>query len=190
MKRFIFLVAFLLSSIYGWSQSPWNVDFRPTLSFSTSNFDGRELRPGFGADLKLMYRIMPHLKAVGGWGFQSFDSKMEEDTGQIELRENSFFFGFELRLPINTESLSYLLYAGGVAGQINFEDRISGLDTRSDYQLGWELGGGVEYHLDERWSFKPQLRYRLLPGTFESGNVAFEESLRYLAFSVSISYQL
>jgi opacity protein-like surface antigen len=83
-----------------------------------------------------------------------------------------------------------MLYAGGVAGQISVEDRVSGLDTRSDYQLGWELGGGAEYDLDERWSLKPQLRYRLLPGSFESGNVSFEESLRYLAISVSISYQL
>ena len=133
---------------------------------------------------------MPHLKAVGGWGFQSFDSKVDESSDQIELRENSFLFGFELRLPYGGERLSYLIYAGGIAGQLSIENKVLALDTRSDYQLGWELGLGAQYQLDENWALKPQLRYRELTGSFALGANTFEEALRYLSLSISVSYAL
>lgn len=191
MKRYQIIVVCLLCTTVGWTQSPWNIDFRPSLSFPTSKFEGNELRPGFGADLKVMYRVMPHLKMVGGWGFQSFDSKESEDTtGQTEIRESAFVFGFELRLPVSDNSLQYFLYAGGLTGQIALENLAINLDTRSDYDIGWEVGVGIQYYVDSNWSFKPQLRYKELPGTFTVAGSSFSSALNYLSVSISISYRI
>jgi opacity protein-like surface antigen len=168
------------------AQSRFSAEFRPGFNFPVSDLDEENLGLGFGFEVKAAYKIMPHLKGYGGWGWNSFKTDSKQMNDELELTENSFTFGLELRLPVTDPPITYFIYGGGVWGQLKIEDMGNTINASSDYGLGWQLGGGVEFTLTDYWSLKPDVRYRSLSREFMIMNIPSEVDMNYFAVGLGI----
>ncbi|MCW5518615.1 porin family protein [Aureitalea sp. L0-47] len=168
------------------AQSRFSAEFRPGFNIPTSDLNEENLGLGFGFEVKAAYKMMPHLKAYGGWGWNSFKTDAKDMNDELELTENSFTFGFELQLPVTDPPVTYFLYGGGLLGQLKIEDMSNTINASSDYGLGWQLGGGVEFVLTDYWSLKPDVRYRSLSREFMIMNIPSEVDMNYFAVGLGV----
>ena len=168
------------------AQSKFSAEFRPGFNIPTVDLSGEDLGLGFGFEVKTAYKVMPHLKAFGGWGWNSFKTDSEDMNDELELTESSFTFGTELRLPVSDPPLTYFVYGGGVLGQLKIEDMSNTINESSDYGLGWQLGGGVEFTLTDYWSLKPDIRYRSLSRELIIMNIPVEVDINYFAVGLGV----
>ncbi len=92
-----------------------------------------------------------------------------------------------------------LIYATGGAAFGNFRNQyVSGLgaDTLWNTRVGWTVGGGVEYALDNNWSLRAEYRYTDYPGFTEfaanslGANVYKHETDNRVQLGVSYKFDL
>jgi opacity protein-like surface antigen len=181
-----FIAIFLLMMHTMNAQGMWSGEFRPGFNIPVSDLGEEDLALGFGFEAKIAYKLMPHLKVYGGWGWNAFETDTQDVNNMVDLDETSFTFGFDLRLPVTDPPVTYFVYAGGVLGQIKLEDIKNTFNERSDYGLGWQLGGGVEFALNDHWSLKPDVRYRSLSREIQVDEVMLEVDLQYFAVGLGI----
>ena len=186
LKLLLVCLTFFTTEMISVAQSRFSAEFRPGFNIPTAELGEEELGLGFGFEVKTAYRIMPHLKAYGGWGWNSFKTDSEEMIDDLELTESSFTFGFELQLPVADPPVTYFVYGGGVLGQLKIEDMGNTINTSSEYGLGWQLGGGVEFKLTDYWSLKPDARYRSLSRDFMIATIPLEVDMNYFAVGLGV----
>jgi outer membrane immunogenic protein len=92
-----------------------------------------------------------------------------------------------------------LIYATGGAAFGNFRNQYAAgpaLDTLWNTRVGWTVGGGVEYALDNNWSLRAEYRYTDYPGfnefapTTVGGNVYKHETDNKVQLGVSYKFDL
>jgi opacity protein-like surface antigen len=191
MKTAVLLNIFLLALIVfpvsaGYAQGRWSGEFRPGFNIPVNDLGEDKLGLGFGFEAKVAYKMMPHLKVYGGWGWNAFVTDTQKVSDRVDLDETSFTFGFDLRLPVTNPPVTYFVYGGAVLGRIKIEDNLNTFNESSNYGFGWQLGGGVEIALNDSWSLKPDVRYRSLSREIGVSNVALDVDLQYFAIGIGI----
>ena len=54
------------------AQDKWSLELRPGINYATKDISDADLGLGFGAELTIAYRFMPHLAAYAGWSYNNF----------------------------------------------------------------------------------------------------------------------
>jgi hypothetical protein len=71
-RTILLTMLFISFSLFGQSEDRWSFEFRSGASYSTKDLGDAELGAGFGFEGTFAYRLMPHLSAYAGWGWNQF----------------------------------------------------------------------------------------------------------------------
>lgn len=184
----ILLVALIFNTSF--AQDKWSVELRPGVNFATTDLADAELQTGFGAELSLGYKFMPHLGAYIGWGWNQFKSENSNfvGTGDTDFEETGYTFGLQFVKQFSEDSkLSYLLRAGGIYNHIEVENSAGDITGDSGHGLGWELGAGINANLGRGWNLRPQIGYRALSRDIKIATTTTNVDLNYIAIGIGIA---
>jgi outer membrane protein W len=191
MKKLLFTIAALtLLTVFNQSraQNKWSLEFRPGVNYATQDIADANLELGFGTELTIAYRFMPHLAAYAGWSYNNFAVDQSFAGPGASFEETGYTFGLQFIHPIGKSSLSYLVRAGGTYNHIEIENNDGDIIIDSGDGLGWQAEAGLVIPLSEKFSLSPSVRYRSLNRDIEINNVSTSVDLNYLSVGVGLSW--
>lgn len=191
MKKLLLSIVFitqfvLLNQTY--AQNKWSLEFRPAVDYATEDIADADLGLGFGAELTIAYRFMPHVSAYAGWGYNNFAVDQSFAGADASFEETGYTFGFQFIHPIAESDISYLLRFGGIYNHIEIENNDADIIIDSGHGLGWLAEAGLSISLSQSYQLLPSLRYRSLTRNIEVNNQSTSVSLNYLSVGVGLSY--
>lgn len=181
------VVALLITSTAS-AENRWSVEARGGAAFATEKLGDTDLGTGIGFEGSASYRFMPHLAGYVGWSWLHFTTDESSWGDEMDVEETGYLFGLAFIHPIAEGPLSYLVRVGGTYNHIEVEDDEGEIVADSDHGLGWEVGLGLVYDLNNGWRISPAVRYRALSRDMEAGNTTSSVDLNYIAADVGISY--
>ena len=191
MKRsLITIFALVLLSVFSqsYAQDKWGLEFRPCFDYATQDILDADLGLGFGAELTIAYRFMPHLAAYAGWSYNNFAVDQSFAGPDASFEETGYTFGFQFIHPIGESTLSYLVRVGGTYNHIEIENNEGDIIIDSGHGLGWQAEAGLVISLSKRFSLLPSVRYRSLNRDIEIENENTSVHLNYLSVGVGLSW--
>lgn len=169
------------------AQSRLGWELRTGVDFATQELGDADLNTGFGFDGILTYRFMPHTSIFGGWGWHHFSSDNSFAGSNVDFEETGYTFGLEFLHPLGDTRLDYYLRGGGIYNHIETESSNGDITADSGHGLGWQVEGGLAFHLGNRWLLKPGIRYRSLSRDINIGSTTTETDLTTFNMSIGIS---
>ena len=172
------------------AQDKWSLEFRPGINYATQNIADADLGLGFGAELTIAYRFMPHLAAYAGWSYNNFAADQSFAGADASFEETGYTFGFQFIHPIGESDIKYLVRAGGIYNHIEVENTEGNIISDSKHGLGWQAEAGLVIQLSDKFSLLPSVRYHLLNRDIEINNVSTSVDLNYVSVGVGLSLSL
>ena len=191
MKKLLFtIVALTLLTVFNQSiaQDKWSLELRPGVNYATQDIADANLELGFGTELTIAYRFMPHLAAYAGWSYNNFAVDQSFAGTDASFEETGYTFGLQFIHPIGESGLSYLVRAGGTYNHIEIENNDGDIIIDSGHGLGWQAEAGLVIPLSERFSLLPSVSYRSLNRDIKIENVSTSVDLNYLSVGVGLSW--
>lgn len=189
-KLLLTIVALTLLTVFNQSraQDKWSLELRPGVNYATQDIADANLELGFGTELTIAYRFMPHLAAYAGWSYNNFAVDQSFAGADASFEETGYSFGFQFIHPIGESTLSYLVRVGGTYNHIEIENNDGDIIIDSGHGLGWQAEAGLVIPLNERFSLLPSVRYRSLNRDIKIANVSTSVDLNYLSVGVGLSW--
>lgn len=189
-KLFLIVVALIIFLVFSQSfaQDKWSLELRPGVNYATQDISDADLGLGFGGELTIGYRFMPHLAAYAGWSYNNFAVDQSFAGPDASFEETGYTFGLQFIHPIRETNISYLLRAGGAYNHIEIENNAGDIIIDSGHGLGWQAEAGLVIPLGERFSLLPSVRYRSLNRDIKIENVNTSVDLNYLSVGVGLSW--
>jgi len=191
MKKLLLSTAVLIMFLHfnqTIAQDKWSLEFRPGVNYATQDIADADLGLGFGTELTIAYRFMPHLAAYAGWSYNNFAVDQSFAGPDASFKETGYTFGLQFIHPIGESGLSYLVRAGGTYNHIEIENNDGDITIDSGHGLGWQAEAGLVISLSERFSLLPSVRYRSLNRDIEIENVSTPLDLNYLSVGFGLSW--
>jgi opacity protein-like surface antigen len=180
--------AIILLSNHSIAQDKWNLELRPGLNYATKDISDADLGVGFGSELTIAYRFMPHLAAYAGWSYNNFAVNQSFAGADASFEETGYTFGLQFIHPIGESDIKYLVRAGGTYNHIEIENNDGDITIDSGHGLGWQAEAGLSIPLSEKFSLLPSIRYRSLSRDIEIENVNTSVQLNYFSVGVGLSW--
>jgi hypothetical protein len=178
----------VLLSNHSIAQDKWNLELRPGFNYATKDISDADLGVGFGSELTIAYRFMPHLAAYAGWSYNNFAVDQSFAGADASFEETGYTFGLQFIHPIGESNISYLVRAGGTYNHIEIENNDGDITIDSGHGLGWQAEAGLVIPLSEKFSLLPSLRYRSLSRDIDIENVSTPVQLSYFSVGVGLSW--
>lgn len=191
MKKLLLSTAALIMLLLGnqtIAQNKWSLELRPGVDYATQDIADADLGLGFGAELTIAYRFMPHLTAYAGWSYNNFAVDQSFAGPDASFEETGYTFGFQFIHPIGESDIKCLVRAGGIYNHIEIENNSGDIVIDSGHGLGWQAEAGLVIPLSENFSLLPSLRYRSLNRDIEIENIITSVDLNYLSVGVGLSW--
>jgi outer membrane protein W len=191
MKKLLLTIAALTLLVFfnqSYAQDKWSLEFRPGIDYATKDIADADLELGFGAELTIAYRFMPHLAAYAGWSYNNFAVDQSFAGPDASFEETGYTFGFQFIHPIGESTLSYLVRVGGTYNHIEIENNAGDITIDSGHGLGWQAEAGLVIPLSEKFTLLPSVRYRSLNREIDINNVSTSVDLNYLSVGVGLSW--
>jgi outer membrane protein W len=170
------------------AQNKWSLEFRPGVDYATKDISDADLSVGFGAELTIAYRFMPHLAAYAGWSYNNFAVDQSFAGPNASFEETGYTFGLQFIHPIGKSDISYLVRAGGTYNHIEIENNDGDITIDSGHGLGWQAEAGLSIPLSEKFFLLPSVRYRSLSRDIEIENESTSVQLNYFSVGVGLSW--
>lgn len=191
MKRLLLTIAALtLFAVFNqsYSQDKWSLELRPGVNYATQDISDADLEFGFGGELNIAYRFMPHLAAYAGWSYNNFAVDQSFAGSDASFEETGYTFGLQFIHPIGESDIKYLFRAGGTYNHIEIENNDGDITIDSGHGLGWQAEAGLVIPLSDKFSLLPGIRYRSLNRDIDINNVNTSVDLNYLSVGVGLSW--
>ena len=170
------------------AQDKWSLELRPGANYATKDISDADLGLGFGAELTVAYRFMPHLAAYAGWSYNNFAVDQSFAGSDASFEETGYTFGFQFIHPMGKSSLSYLVKAGGTYNHIEIENNEGDITIDSGHGLGWQAEAGLVIALSENFSLLPSVRYHSLDREIDINNTSTNVDLNYVSFGIGLAW--
>ncbi|NJR76063.1 MAG: opacity protein, partial [Scytonema sp. CRU_2_7] len=108
-----------------------------------------DLKTGFGGELVLAYRFMPHLGAYAGWGWNKFNAKQSFMGADTDFEETGYVLGLQFIHPIGESKFSYVLRGGAIYKHIESENAEGKIMADTGHGWGWQGDIGLSIGLGE-----------------------------------------
>jgi len=189
-KLLLTIIALTLLTLFNQSraQDKWSLELRPGVNYATQDILDADLKMGFGAELTIAYRFMPHLAAYAGWSYNNFAVDQSFAGSDASFEETGYTFGFQFIHPIGESTLCYLVRVGGTYNHIEIENNDGEIIIDSGHGLGWQAEAGLVITLSEKFSLLPSVRYRSLNRDIKIENENTSVNLNYLSAGVGITW--
>lgn len=185
----VFIV--LLLTVYtAGAQKKWCVELRSGVNFPAKELGDANLKTGFGFEGNITYRIMPHLAAYAGWGWNKFSANQSFVGNNVDFDETGYSFGLAYFIPIKNSVVNYMIRGGGIYNHIETENSSGKIINDTGHQLGWRLGTGVTIPLtnNNKLFLIPEVSYRSLASEIKTGNETTSVNLRYVSAGIGLTY--
>lgn len=170
------------------AQDKWSLEFRPGVNYATQDIADADLGLGFGGELTIAYRFMPHLAAYAGWSYNNFAVDQSFAGSDANFEETGYTFGFQFIHPIGESSIKYLARIGGTYNHIEIENNDGDIIIDSGHGLGWQAEAGLVIPLSDKFSLLSSVRYRSLNRNIDINDVSTSVNLNYLSVGVGLSW--
>ncbi len=151
----------------------------PVGNFAEEGVNTGSAQGGFSVGGRILLSPTPMVGLYGGYSFNRFNIDEEAAFGTTAVEgkydEHGASAGVRLALPVPALSP----YVQGGATYRKLERNVDGgslgrVEEESDYELGFEVGAGLELPLGQRISVTPEVTYtRYNPGNNENSRVEF-----------------
>lgn len=181
----VFSLLFVSSPLF--AQSRVTAEVRGGVNVAVDEFAGVDLKIGSGLEMGIGVRIAPDLSVYGAWDWQNRRAKARLFGANADVEDTGYAFGFRYAAPASSRAKPWLR-AGGLYTHVEIEDEDEG-DLLADSKPTWgfEVGGGLDVVLNDRWSLTPGVRYRRFEPTVRFGGVDLSSTLSYFAVDVGIA---
>jgi opacity protein-like surface antigen len=143
---------------------PFAVEGRGGLAFPTTEGIKNDYDVGYELGATAKFSLLPMLRIYGGYQYTEFAWKDETDDLKVRLKDAGFRAGGELGLPIGMATGFSPYVLGGVTyNRVSTGTSVFGEDDtpgKSDRELGYEVGAGLDFRMSSLLSLRPEVRYR------------------------------
>ncbi len=185
---FIFFVALLFATNFAIAQNKFSITFRPGLNFPIKDLGNANLKTGFGFEGTVGYKVLPHLNAYVGWGWNHFKADESFAGPDMDYEETGYSLGLHFIHPIENSKLSYMIGAGAIYNHIEIENSNGDLIADSGHGWGWRGEAGLDVPIANRLHLIPAIRYQSLTRDFTIGDGSTNADLNYVSFGVGVSW--
>lgn len=169
------------------AQSPFTLQMRGGAAFPTADLGESALNTGAGFEFGLEYRLQPHLGVYLGWDWHRFTTDEAFAGSDFDVEDTGYAFGAQFTHPLMT-SIGYWARFGGIYNHIELEDDRGDIAADSGHELGWEVGGGLNIPLGERFALTPGVRYRTFSTTLDVNDATVPVDLSWVAAEVGVRW--
>jgi len=173
-----------LSSVETSKTKRWGFEFNLGGSHATRNLAGTSLNTGMGFEGLFSYRFLPHTAIYAGWGWNKFSADQSFAGSHMDFEETGYVYGVQFKHPVENTSLSYYFRAGGLYNHIELEDKSGNIIGDTGHGTGWQIAGGIELALNDRWHFTPGFKYNSLSRDVEIKGSTYSLNHDYLSLRV------
>jgi opacity protein-like surface antigen len=153
---------------------------------AVDEFAAVDLETGAGLEMGIGVRVATDVFVYGAWDWQNRAAKTLLFGAMADVEDTGYAFGLRYVAPISNRAKPWVR-AGGLFNHIEIEDEEAGdLFADSEHTLGFEVGGGLDVALSDRWSLTPGVRYRRFEPNVRFGGVEYPTTLSYVAFDVGV----
>lgn len=170
------------------AQIPLTLELRGGAAVPTEDLGAAELKTGGGFGFTAAYAFMPHMLFYGGWDWQRLNTKGRIAGADAHVEATGYAFGLGFQHPLFS-SVGGWLRSGGIYNHIELEKKNGDLIGDSDFEFGWEAGGGLVIPVSERFALMPGARYRTFTADLEMGAGPVEVDLSYVTIDLGIVYR-
>lgn len=150
-------------------------------SFPLTELNNTKLNTGFGFEGIFHYRFIKHTGVYVGWGWNRMAADHSFAGDDICFEETGYIFGLQFMHPIADSRFSYYFRAGGLYNHIETENTDGEIINDSKHGLGYQLGGGVNYSLSNKWSLNMGVKYNSLNRDSEFKDTTESLDYKYLS---------
>jgi len=183
-----FLISFTFISLSASAQNKWSFTFRPGVNFVTKDLGDVKLKTGFGFEGTIAYKLMPHLAAYTGWGWNRFTSSQSFAGANMDFEETGYTLGLQFIHPVASSKINVVIGAGGIYNHIEAENAKGDIISDSGHGWGWQMEAGVAVPLGKRLNFIPTLRYRSLSRDIKVEGSSTAVDLNYVSVGAGLSW--
>jgi len=173
-----------LSSVETSKTKRWGFEFNLGVSHATRSLAGTNLKTGMGFEGIFSYRFLPHTGVYGGWGWNKFSADQSFDGSHMDFEETGYVYGVQFNHPIENSSISYYLRVGGLYNHIEMENKSGDIIGDTGHGTGWQIAGGIELALTDKWNFTPGFKYNSLSRDVEINGSTYSLKHDYLSLRV------
>ena len=184
MRRHLVLLALLVPA---GAHAQASLEVRGGAAFPTTDLGPAGLNTGGGFEVTAGYRFLPHLGVYGGWDWMRTSTDGLLLGSDYDVEDTGYAFGLAFRHPL-LRSFGGWLRGGGIYNHVELEDDEGDVVADSGHELGWEVGGGLQIPLGERFALTPGVRYRSFSGTLDVDDAVFDFDRSYLAVEVGLQW--
>jgi opacity protein-like surface antigen len=157
------------------------------VNVAVDEFAAVDLKTGAGFEMGLGVRVAPDLFVYGAWDWQNRAAKAQLFGTTADVEDTGYAFGLRYVVPVSSRAKAWVR-AGGLLNHVEIEDEAAGdLIADSKHTFGFEVGGGLDLTLNDRWSLTPGVRYRRFEPNVRFGGTESSSTLAYVAFDVGIA---
>ncbi len=182
----VLTILMFCNQTYG--QDMWALELRPGINYAVNNISDADPGLGFGAELAIAYKLMPHLAAYAGWSYNNFAVEQSFAGTDASFEETGYTFGFQFIHPIGDSDIKYLIRTGGTYNHIEIENNYGDIIIDSGHGLGWQAEVGLVIPLSDIFSLLPSVRYRSLNREIEINSVSTNVNLTYISAGIGLSW--
>ena len=158
-------------------------------SMATYELGGANLNTGGGFEALFHYRIKRNIGTYAGWGWNHFSADQSFAGENMDFEETGYIFGLQYNAPLSFIPFNYYLRAGGLYNHIEIENSKGDIVEDSGHGLGWQVAGGLQMPLSNKWILQPGFKFNALSRQLKTdasyGNKQLD--LNYLTFRIGFA---
>lgn len=165
------------------NQNRFGFEFTGGGSLPLCRIDNASLKTGFGFEGLFHYNFFSRFGVYAGWGWNRFTPYSASD---FCYEETGYVLGLNFTIMGKDPGISYFVRAGGLFNHVETEDANGFIITDTGHGPGFQVAGGVDMTLGNKWSFTPGIKFNSLTG--EVVNEGLSKPIIYRYISARIGF--
>ncbi len=189
-KLFIaFAILILTNTFYQtMAQDKCSLELRPGVNYAVKDISDADLELGFGGELTIAYKFMPHLSAYAGWSYNNFAVEQSFAGPDASFEETGYTFGLQFIHPLGELNIDFLVRIGGTYNHIEIENNDGDIIIDSGHGLGWQAEAGIVIPISNKLELMPSVRYRSLSRDITIESTSTPVQLNYISVGFGLRW--